>query len=495
MFEVGKKVLGLRRVSPSRENDLAKRIMRKVTGPALRSMVLWIAAIFTAGSLTLADRFSFRSAVANERPNIVFLLADDLGYGDLPCYGRNDLSTPAIDRLAKEGVRFTQAYANGPECTPTRAAFLTGRYQQRIGGLECAIGTGDVGRYDDAIRLALAGELGLPADEVTVPSLLQDAGYDTILFGKWHLGYALKFSPRRHGFNLSRYCLGGGMDYFYYTDTLGIYNLYENGEPLRAKGYFTDLIADWAESYLAKAGERPFFLYLAFTAPHSPYQGPHDNVGHPLPGDSPLWDQSQGVRDVYCAMIERMDAAIGRLLEALDRRNLTNNTVVIFASDNGGTRSGSNAPLSGFKGSTQEGGIRVPTIVRWPGRIPAGAISDQVCITMDFSASIIRLSGARLPPGRTLDGVDIIALLESGAPPLPRTLFWRARRGNSTWWAVRDGDTKYWRRRIGDKVEEHLFDLASDLSESHDLLGSRPSRATELRLMLQQWEEQVKPQR
>lgn len=285
------------------------------------------------------------------------------------------------------------------------------------------------------------------------------------------------------------------MDYFYYTDTLGIYNLYENEETLRAKGYFTDLIADWAESYLAKVGERPFFLYLAFTAPHSPYQGPEDDVGHPLPGNSPLWDQSRGARGVYRAMIERMDAAIGRVLEALDRHNLTKKTIVIFASDNGGTRSGSNAPLSGFKGSTQEGGIRVPTIVCWPGRIPAGVISDQVCITMDFSASIIRLSGASLPPGRTLDGIDIIALLESGSPPVPRRLFWRARRGNSTWWAVRDGDTKYWRHQIRDKVEEHLFDLASDPSESHDLLSVQPSRATELRFMLQQWEEEVKPWR
>jgi len=433
--------------------------------------------------------------IAGERPNIVFILADDLGYGDLPCYGRSDLATPAIDRLAREGVRFTHAYANGPECTPTRAAFLTGRYQQRIGGLECAIGTGDLGRYEDAVRLALAGELGLPADETTIVSLLRNAGYDTVLFGKWHLGYGSKFSPQRHGFTLARYCLGGGMDYFYYTDPLGIYNLYENEEPLQAKGYFTDLIAEWAVSYLETANRKPFFLYLAFTAPHSPYQGPSDDPGHPLPGDSPLWDQGQSKGETYCAMIEQMDHAIGRVLQALDDQGLTNDTIVIFASDNGGTRSGRNSPLAGYKGTTQEGGIRVPTIVRWPNHIPPGIVSDQVCITMDFSASIIRLSGAKLPARFVLDGIDIIALLEAGGSPIPRTLFWRARRGNSTWWAVRDGDHKYWRHQNSDKLEEHLFDVASDPSESHDLLSLEPKRAEQLRGMLSRWEENVKPRR
>ena len=477
------------------KNRAKKQLTPKSLGCYTRWIVFCFAIRLTVGGLLLPDLGWLPIAVASERPNIVFILADDLGYGDLPCYGRDDLSTPAIDRLAKEGVRFTQAYSNGPECTPTRAAFMTGRYQQRIGGLECAIGTGDVGRYDDAMRLAMAGDLGLPVEEVSIASLLQAAGYDTVLFGKWHLGYAEKFSPLRHGFNLSRYCLGGGMDYFYYTDNLGIYNLYANGEPLRTKGYFTDLIGDWAESYLAGVGDRPFFLYFAFTAPHSPYQGPSDDLGGPLSAESPLWDQSGADQKVYCAMIERMDKAIGRVLEALDRRNLTNQTVVIFASDNGGTRSGRNAPLSGYKGSTQEGGIRVPTIVRWPGRIPAGITSDQVCITMDFSASIIRLSGATLPPKYSLDGIDIIALLEAGAYPMPRTLFWRAKRADSTWWAVRDGDAKYWRHQKGDKVEEHLFDLSNDPSESNDLLSAQSTKAEKLRSMLTRWEEEVKPHR
>jgi N-acetylgalactosamine-6-sulfatase len=483
------------RTLPREERRAQKQLISKPLGYYAGRVIFCFITLLTVGGLLSPVLGWLPIAVASERPNIVFILADDLGYGDLPCYGRDDLSTPAIDRLAKEGVRFTQAYSNGPECTPTRAALMTGRYQQRIGGLECAIGTGDVGRYDDAMRLAMAGDLGLPVEEVSLASLLQAAGYDTVLFGKWHLGYADKFSPLRHGFNLSRYCLGGGMDYFYYTDNLGIYNLYANGEPLRAKGYFTDLIGDWAESYLASVGERPFFLYLAFTAPHSPYQGPSDDIGYPLSAESPLWDQSRGDQKVYCAMIERMDKAIGRVLDALDRRNLTNQTVVIFASDNGGTRTARNAPLSGYKGSTQEGGIRVPTIVRWPGRIPAGITSDQVCITMDFSASIIRLSGAPLPARHTLDGIDIIALLEAGAYPMPRTLFWRARRGDSTWWAVRDGDAKYWRHQKGDRIEEHLFDLANDPSESNDLLSAQSTKVEKLRSMLTRWEEEVKPRR
>ena len=426
------------------------------------------------------------------KPNIVFILADDLGYGDLGCYGRQDIKTPVIDRIAAEGVRFTQYYANGPECTPTRTAFLTGRYQHRVGGLECAIGTGNVGRYDDAIRLRKTHDLGLPVEETSIARMLKDAGYATAITGKWHLGYEPKFAPHLHGFDHAFYCIGGGMDYFHYLDTVAGYNLFLNGNPIRREGHFTDLATDEAIKFIDKHADEPFFLYVPYTAPHSPFQGPDDYRPDPLPLDSPLWNQGKAPPDVYIAMIEHMDKCIGRILKKLDEKVLAENTVIIFSSDNGGTGSARNTPLSKIKGTTFEGGIRVPAVARWPGAIPMGTISDQACITMDFSASIVRIAGAKVPPGREFDGIDILKLVETGGPPQKRTLFWRGRRGERTRWAVRDGDMKYIRSTDGSRSEEYLFDLSEDISETRDLLEKRPKEVKRLKALLADWEKKVK---
>ena len=195
-----------------------------------------------------------------ERPNLVFILADDLGYGDIGCYGRPEINTPRLDKLAADGVRFAAHYANGPECSPTRAAFLTGRYQQWVGGLECAIGTGNLGRYDDAIRLRETSDLGLPTSIPTLPNVLRDAGYETAIYGKWHLGFEPKFAPHRHGFDHTYYCIGGEMDYFHYTDNVAGYNLFRNGNPIRDEGYFTDRMTDEALAFINKSHPRPYFL-------------------------------------------------------------------------------------------------------------------------------------------------------------------------------------------------------------------------------------------
>jgi N-acetylgalactosamine-6-sulfatase len=435
-------------------------------------------------------------SVGEDRPpNIVFLLADDMGYGDLGCYGRTDIKTPVLDHLAREGVRFTQYYANGPECTPTRTAFLTGRYQQRVGGLECAIGTGNIGRYDDAIRLREADDLGLPSEEDTLIRGLKAAGYATAITGKWHLGYEPKFAPNLHGFDRTFYCIGGGMDYFHYLDTVAGYNLFVDGNPVCREGYFTDLITEQALSFLGEQGAKPFFLYVPFTAPHAPYQGPDDDQDDPLPLDSPLWNQSSAPPDVYVAMIEHMDSCIGKILAQLDTLGLRENTVVFFASDNGGTRSARNEPLSGFKGSTMEGGIRVPGMIRWPGAIPAGVTSEQTCMTIDFTASMLRIAGAEPPAGQKLDGIDIVKLVEERKPPQARTLFWRGRRGDRTWLAVRDGDLKYVRQDNKGQIDEHLFDLSRDVSEKTNLLESRPDDTQRLKRLLAEWEQEVKPTR
>ncbi len=436
-----------------------------------------------------------RRTAESRRPNIVFILADDLGYGDLACYGRPDIKTPVLDGLAAEGVRFTQCYANGPECTPTRTAFMTGRYQQRVGGLECAIGTGNVGRYDDAIRLRQTHDLGLPVTEPSIARMLKEVGYTTAITGKWHLGYEPKFAPHLNGFDHAFYCIGGGMDYFHYLDNVAGYNLFRNGDPIRSEGYFTDLLTDEAIRFIERKGDDPFFLYVPYTAPHSPFQGPGDRRPDPLPLDSPLWNQGKAPPEVYRAMIERMDSCIGRILQTLASRGLTDETLVIFMGDNGGTASARNAPLSRAKGTTFEGGIRVPGMVRWPGHIARGHVSDQVCITMDFTASIARIAGAAPSVGRPFDGIDILRLLEEGHPAQPRTLFWRGRRGQRTRWAVREGDLKYIRQRDGARTSEYLFDLAGDIGEKHNLLRTRLQDAEHLRALLADWERRVRPQR
>ena len=447
-----------------------------------------VLASLSCGSLFAADKPA--------KPNIVFLLADDLGYGDLACYG-GAAKTPHIDRLAHAGVRFTQCYANGQECTPTRAAFMTGRYQQRVGGLECAIGTGNVGRYDDAIRLRESHDLGLPTTENSIARLLKDAGYVTGVVGKWHLGYEDKFGPNRHGFDWAFYCLGGGIDYFHHIEEPpnGATMLRLDGRPLKRDGYFTDIVADEAERFIAANAARPFFLYVPFTAPHAPFQGPNDRLPQPLPADSPLMQQGKAPPEVYAAMIARMDEAIGRILAALEAHRLTENTVVVFMSDNGGTGSARNAPLSGIKGSTLEGGIRVPCIARWPGVLPAGVVSQQVGITMDLTASFARIGGAKAPAAQPFDGVDLLAWAAANGPAQPRTLFWRGRRGDNTWWSVRDGDLKLVRRKQGDKVQQWLFDLAADIGEKNDLAAQRPADVERLARLLTAWENDVRPRR
>lgn len=432
------------------------------------------------------------------QPNIVFLLADDLGYGDLGCYGATDIRTPVIDRLARSGVRFTNFYSNGPECSPTRAGFLTGRYQQRVGGLECAIGNGNVGRYDDAIRLRATHDLGLPVEETSIACLLKNAGYATGIIGKWHLGYEPKFAPNLHGFDHAFVSLGGGMDYFHHVEEPPVYTpvLELNGLPIQRDGYFTDLIADEAERFITENLARPFFLYVPFTAPHAPFQGPGDRQSQPLAADSPLWKQPNAPPLVYAAMIERMDAAVGRILATLDTHGLAGRTVVIFHSDNGGTASARPSGLRDIKSTTFEGGIRVPCIVRWPNVLPEQTTTAQAAITMDLTASIARIAGAKPAPGRAFDGIDILARLSARQPEIPRTLFWRGRRGESSWKAVRDGTMKYVLRTVAGKTTvEGLFDLDSDRGEARDLLATRPDEAGRLRRLLAAWEKEIQPRR
>ncbi|MFH1719605.1 MAG: sulfatase [Planctomycetota bacterium] len=425
------------------------------------------------------------------RPNIVLILADDLGYGDLGCYGSTDIRTPAIDKLATEGVRFTTFYSNAPECTPTRTAFLTGRYQHRVGGLECALGIGNVGRYDDAIRLCEMHDMGLPAEETSIARMLKGQGYATAICGKWHLGYEPKFFPSKHGFDYWFGPVGGSIDYFHHCEYTGEPALYLNDRPVEREGYLTDLITDEAVKFIERRKDAPFFLYVPYNAPHTPYQGPDDKK----PESVPEADYNKGSQKTYAAMVAALDEGVGKIMMTLRREGVADNTLVIFMSDNGANKTGDNSPFSGYKGNLFEGGIRVPCIVKWPGRLEEGTVSEQPCITLDFSSSIVTAAGAKQAADRPFDGIDIVQAVEAGGPVQRRTLFWRARRGESTRKAVRDGSLKYIWLGNGDKVQEYLFDLERDPAEKNNLFGERKEDVQRLKALLQNWEKEVRHKR
>ena len=419
-------------------------------------------------------------APASAPPNVLFILADDLGYGDLGCYG-SATRTPNLDRLAAQGVKFTQFYSNAPECTPTRSALMSGEYQQRFGGLECAIGIGDVGRYDEAIWLQQRGELGLPPAAITMPRILKDSGYDTGMFGKWHLGYLPKFSPNRHGFDEFYGILGGNADYFTHKEESALPCFYHNDKPIQEDGYITDLFTGHAVDWLKKRSGKPFFLYLPYTAPHLPMQGPGDR-------GQPPDDKS---RERYRAMVERMDRGVGEVLAQLDRMGAAERTLVIFMSDNGAIPIGSNGPLRGFKSSVWEGGIRMPAMARWPGVIRPGSTTTQVGLGMDWLPTILAAGGLRAPAGKRLDGVDLVPVLKGSRQPFARTVFWRYKRGAVRRKAVRSGDWKY----VWDTGKDELHNLADDPAEAKDLLRDRPRIADDLRKKLAEWEEDVRAPR
>lgn len=423
-------------------------------------------------------------AAPRPRPNVVLFLADDQGYADLSSFGATDIRSPHIDSIGRHGVRFEQFYANAPECTPTRAALLTGRYQHRVGGLECAIGVGNVGRYDEAVWLANRGELGLPHTEATIPRLLKNAGYDTACFGKWHLGYTEKFSPNGHGFDEYLGIMGGNSDYFAHREDGGAEVLYRNGKPIDRKGrYLTDLFAEEAIAWLARhSAAKPFFLYMPFNAPHTPIQDP--DGFDPATGTAPV---RQGHRPTFAKMVERMDARVGDVLAQLQKMGAAENTIVIYHSDNGGDANGNNGSFRGRKSSCWEGGIRVPCMMRWPGVLPEGKTYSQPAITMDILPTLLAAAGAAPPSGRRLDGIDLLPALTGRRQPAPRTLFWRYKRAKNVRKAVREGDLKL----VIDDGKEELHDIARDPREQNDLLPARADDAARLRGKLAAWERDV----
>lgn len=411
--------------------------------------------------------------VAATPPNLLFILADDLGYGDLGCQGCDDIRTPHLDRLAREGVRFTDFYANGAVCTPTRAAFLTGRYQQRL-GLEDAVTYQEMGR-------------GLPEQGETLADGLRRSGYATALVGKWHLGYDPDRRPCQQGFDHFFGFLGGNHHYFRHMDRIGVPDLWEGNEAVEREGYTTDLLTRAALEFLKAPdrGARPFFLYLAHAAPHFPWQGPQD-ADKVVEPKKPSWQK--GDRRTYAAMVERMDQGIGEVLSQLDALGLRERTLVVFSSDNGGHTHSRNVPLRDFKGTIWEGGIRVPCIARWPGILPAGVTTAQPAITMDWTATFRRLANLELDPAGE-DGMDLLPLLTKPEGVRERTLFWS--RTNRREKAIEEGRTVRqgrWKLVELASGERALYDLAMDIGETRNLITQHPEIASQLHQKLDAWE-------
>ncbi|HET6182634.1 MAG TPA: sulfatase-like hydrolase/transferase [Acetobacteraceae bacterium] len=414
-----------------------------------------------------------------QRPNIVFILADDLGYADLSCYGRRDFATPNIDRIAMDGIRFTQAYANSAVCTASRTALMTGQYQYRLPiGLE------------EPLRSHSERKIGLPPEHPTLPSLLKAHGYRTALIGKWHLGRLPEFGPLQSGYERFYGFRGGVLDYYTHkfgpagTDT---HDLWDGDTPVHQSGYLTDLLGDRAVSMIAELarGDAPFLLSLHFNAPHWPWEAPGDEA-EALRIKS-LFHFDGGSQRTYQRIVQRMDLQVGRVLQALDEAGIAGNTIVVFTSDNGGERFSDTWPFTGKKSELLEGGLRVPAILSWPDRAWRGAVSEQVTITMDWLPTLLEAAGAAPAPSHPSDGISLLPWIVADAAPRARKLFWRYK--NLAQEAMRDGDWKY--LKIGGN--SFLFDVVQDPLERANLKDRHPDVYERMVAEWQAWNRTMLP--
>jgi arylsulfatase A-like enzyme len=411
--------------------------------------------------------------VTPQRPNVVLIITDDVGYGDFGAYGAPDIKTPNIDRLAREGVKLTDFYA-APTCTPTRASLITGRYQQRVG-------------LEEALPSAGPRDRGLLPTGRSLPQLLKNNRYITGLIGKWHLGWKPEFGPNEHGFDYFFGFKSGAIDFYTHESADGTHDLFENTTPVHPDGYMTDLITARAVRFIQQHAAEPFFLDVSYNAAHWPFQVPDQYSKAPrVAYQGPLDDPAPTRRD-YAAMLERADEGVGEILQTLARLGLERNTLVIFTNDNGGEWLSRNAPLFNRKATLWEGGIRVPAIFRWPVRLPAGTVSDQPGIFMDLAASILAATNTPVPADARLDGINLLPILERRAPQAQRTMFWRTPNQK----AVRRGDWKL----LANGPLLFLFNLRADVGERNDLASERGDLIREMQPLIAAWEADVDGER
>ena len=420
-------------------------------------------------------------------PNFIVILADDLGYADIGAYGSSSNETPHLDQLAREGLRFTDFHSNGPMCTPTRAALLTGRYQNRLGReFESPLG---------------ADDKGLPLDQVTIAEALAEAGYVSGAYGKWHLGRYPPYLPTSQGFEEFWGLGSGDGDHHSHIDRSGRKDWWHNDQSEMEEGYSVDLITNHSVEFIERNKDRPFFLYVAHLAIHFPWQGPGDEGYRDEGGDYHnltklgYFEEDKDPSGKVKEMVEAVDAGVGRIVESVKANGLEENTLIVFTSDNGGylTYEGgyhnisNNGALRGQKTQVYEGGIRVPAIAWWPERIEPG-VTDELAASFDLFPTFLELAGLRERADLKLDGVSLAPLwLDGGALP-DRTLFWRMRDRK----AVRQGP---WKLVVTGEAAPELYNLAEDIGESSDLSAERPELAGRLLSKLWAWESDVEPER
>lgn len=431
-----------------------------------------------AGSAWLASPLSSSAAYESvinrfgveRKPNIIVILADDLGYGDLSYYGNKEINTPYIDALIAGGIYFTDFHSSAPVCSPTRAGLLCGQYQQRIG-------------VTDVLTVARHQSQGLNPDVTTFPKVLQPHGYKTAIFGKWHLGYRPQYNPLHFGFDRFRGFVSGNVDYHSHINQAGELDWWHDREPVSEEGYTTHLITRHALEFVQENKDRPFCMYMAYPSPHYPYQGPKDPVVR-YPGVGRLaQNKMESDPKAYKAMIEEMDRGIGTVWKRLRELDLEKDTFVFFLSDNGATQAGSNGRLWGYKGGLYEGGHRVPAFAYYPRVISPGRICKDSAISLDLFPTLLSAAGIEVPEG--LDGVDLLPRLTEDRSLRERSLFWEYKSQQS----VRKGRWKLVVTKRDSEIEIELFDLEKDESEENNVAPMNAAKVESLLQELKEWEE------
>jgi arylsulfatase A-like enzyme len=408
-----------------------------------------------------------------QRPNIIYIMTDDMGYGDLSGYGRKDYQTPNLDKLASQGIKFVNAYSAGAVCTPTRAAFMTGRYPARI----------PVGLFEPLTPAKRDSAYGLTSEYPSIAFLMKSGGYETALIGKWHLGFLSQHSPIKNGFDYFYGIHSGAADYISHKGDARKPDLYENDMPVSDEGYLTELFSRKAVTFIQQKHTKPFFLVITYNAPHWPWQGPHD-----LPYADSVNFRNGGSPAIYAAMMKSLDDGIGSIMQILDNERLSESTIVIFTNDNGGEKFSDNGGLNNAKGSLWEGGIRVPAFARWTGKIQPGIITQQVAVTMDWTATILSAGGVTSHRDFPLDGIDLMPILTAKEKAVERTIYWRTFQ-RTRQKAIRMGAWKY----LQDEKGEYLFNLVTDPGEKNNLKETQQTIFNQLKVKYGHWEKTVLP--